>query len=114
MRRGILWACVAGLLAGCGPIEPTGDEKPKRDSFASKDQIPKDDKKPKFAEDRQPGKPDEKEKKVGFDGERAAKHVKELCDIGPRISGSDGMKKQIELLVKHFDDLGGKVTKQEF
>lgn len=113
MRRVILWACVAGLLAGCGPIEPSGDERSKRDSFASDKQTPKDDaKKPRFAEDREPGKPDEK--KAGFDGERAVKHVKELCDIGPRISGSDGIKKQIELLVKHFEDAGGKVTKQEF
>lgn len=113
MRRVILWACVAGLLAGCGPVEPSGDERGKRDSFATDKQTPKDDaKKPRFAEDREPGKPDEK--KTAFDGERAVKHVKELCDIGPRISGSDGMKKQIDLLVKHFEDAGGKVTKQEF
>ncbi len=114
MRRVIVWACVAGVVAGCGPGLPTGDDKPRRDTFASDKQTDKgDDKRPKFAEDRDPKKPD-KEAKVAFDGERAAKHVKELCDLGPRVSGSDGMRKQIDLLVKHFEDLGGKVTKQEF
>jgi glutaminyl-peptide cyclotransferase len=121
MRRVILWACVAGVVAGCGPVEPTGDERPKRDAFASDKGDPKtpDSKKAQFAEDRQPKKDDAKKDgpkadKVAFDGERAVTHVKELCDIGPRVSGSDGMKKQIELLVKHFEACGGKVAKQEF
>jgi len=51
---------------------------------------------------------------VKFDSERALKYVKQLCDIGPRISASEGMKKQQELLEKHFKDLGGTVTRQEF
>jgi len=49
-----------------------------------------------------------------FDGERSIKYLKQICDLGSRVSGSEGMKKQIELLTKHFDDLGGKVSKQEF
>lgn len=107
MRRVILWACVAGMTAGCGPAD---DAKPTRSGFASG--TPTDDpKRPKFAEDRDPKKP---EAKVTFDGDRAVKHVKELCDIGPRVSGSDGMAKQIELLTKHFEGHGGKVTRQEF
>ena len=51
---------------------------------------------------------------VKFDGERALKYLKQVCNIGPRISGSEGMKKQQELLEKHFKDLGATVTRQEF
>ena len=47
---------------------------------------------------------------VAFDAKRAMGYLKDICDIGPRISGTDGMKKQQELLEKHFEDLGGKVT----
>ena len=49
-----------------------------------------------------------------FDGERAVKYVKLLCDIGPRVSGTEGMKKQQELLERHFKGLGATVTRQEF
>ncbi len=45
-----------------------------------------------FAENRAPA--DLKE--VPFDGKRALQYIRDLCDIGPRISGSDGMKKQQE------------------
>ena len=41
-------------------------------------------------------------------------YLADVCKIGPRISGTDGMKKQQELLQKHFEDLGGKVTWQKF
>jgi hypothetical protein len=51
---------------------------------------------------------------VKFDSDRALKYLKQLCDIGPRISGSEGMKKQQELIEKHFKDLGATVTRQEF
>jgi hypothetical protein len=49
-----------------------------------------------------------------FDGERAIQYLKDVCSIGPRISGSDGMKKQQELLQKHFEKHGGKVELQRF
>jgi hypothetical protein len=69
-----------------------------------------------FGEDRVPQPGDPAPVVVGekFDGERSIKYLKQICDIGPRVSGSEGMKKQIELLTKHFEDLGGKVSKQEF
>src|SRR6187455_123361 len=41
---------------------------------------------------------------VKFDSDRALKYLKQLCDIGPRISASEGMKKQQELVEKHFKD----------
>jgi glutaminyl-peptide cyclotransferase len=53
---------------------------------------------------------------VGFpiDQERTMKYLNEICKIGPRISGTEGMKKQQELLKKHFESLGGKVEMQKF
>jgi glutaminyl-peptide cyclotransferase len=61
-----------------------------------------------FASDRDSPEP------VDFDAKRAMGYLEDLCKIGPRISGSDGMKKQQELLEKHFKDHGGKVTFQRF
>jgi len=60
----------------------------------------------KFAEDRPAPAP--------FDAKRAMGYLDAVCKIGPRISGSDGMKKQQELLEKHFTKLGGKVEWQKF
>jgi len=51
---------------------------------------------------------------VKFDADRSMKYLKQLCDIGPRISDSEGMKKQQEIIEKHFKDLGATVTRQEF
>jgi hypothetical protein len=62
-----------------------------------------------FAADRAPAA-----QPVAFDGRRALDYVRELCKIGPRISGSDGMKKQQELLKAHFEKNGAKVEFQRF
>jgi len=100
MLRCLLFALLALLPLGCGdtPASPQTASKPVQ---FGEDRVPK------------PGDPtpvaDEK-----FDGERCLKYLKQICDIGPRVSGSEGMTKQIELLTKHFEDLGGKVAKQEF
>jgi len=51
---------------------------------------------------------------IPFDGERAFKYIEQLCEIGPRPSGSAGMRRQQELLTKHFTDLGGQVELQKF
>jgi glutaminyl-peptide cyclotransferase len=56
----------------------------------------------------------EARKAGAFDGERAITYLTALCDIGPRISGSEGMTKQQELLQKHFEKLGAKVELQKF
>jgi hypothetical protein len=40
--------------------------------------------------------------------------LKDLCAIGPRISGSAGMKKQQELLKAHFEKHGAQVAFQRF
>ena len=49
-----------------------------------------------------------------FDGQTAFKFLKKVCDIGPRVSGSQGMKLQQDLIQKHFEDLGAGVYPQEF
>jgi len=49
-----------------------------------------------------------------FDGDRAIAYLTTLCEIGPRISGSEGMTKQQEMLQKHFEKHGATVTLQKF
>ncbi|MBS0209249.1 MAG: M28 family peptidase [Planctomycetes bacterium] len=51
---------------------------------------------------------------IPFDGTSAYKYLGQLCAIGPRVAGTPGMTRQIELLAKHFEELGGKVERQEF
>jgi hypothetical protein len=51
---------------------------------------------------------------VDFDARRAMGYLEAVCKIGPRISGTDGMKKQQELLEKHFKDHGDSVRYQRF
>jgi len=51
---------------------------------------------------------------VEFDAERAMTYLKQICALGTRLSGSEGMKRQQELLQKHFEDLGAKVFRQHF
>jgi glutaminyl-peptide cyclotransferase len=49
-----------------------------------------------------------------FSGLRAMAYLKQLCDLGPRISGSNGMAAQRTLLVNHFRAAGGRVSGQAF
>lgn len=49
-----------------------------------------------------------------FDGLRAYQYLQELCELGPRYSGSAAMQRQQEMLVAHFTKAGGKVSRQEF
>ena len=49
-----------------------------------------------------------------LDGQHAFGYLRQICDIGPRPSGSAGMQKQQELVQKHFEQLSGKVTMQRF
>ena len=85
----VAWSIVLPFLGSTGD----GQEK-QRDQFAG-DQVG-------------PGDP------VPFDGKRAMGYLKAICDIGPRMSATPGMKKQQELIKKHFEGLGYKVTEQKF
>ncbi len=49
-----------------------------------------------------------------FDGQRAYQYLRKICSFGNRMSGSDGMRLQQELLVKHFTELGAQVDYQRF
>jgi len=113
MSQGIGWALGAALIVGgvavtylwpssAGgpdpekPVLPIVADQPKKTDFATG------------------GDSKDAPKAVPFDGDRALKYLKQLCDIGPRISESEGMKKQQALIEKHFKDLGAAVTRQEF
>ncbi len=61
-----------------------------------------------------PASPAADVKPAAFDGDRAMKYLEAVCKIGPRISGSDGMRQQQDYLKKHFDGLGLKVELQRF
>ena len=49
-----------------------------------------------------------------FSGDRAYGYLKQLCDLGPRPSGSEAMTAQQKLLADHFTKLGAKVEFQRF
>jgi hypothetical protein len=49
-----------------------------------------------------------------LNAERAYIYLNQICAIGPRPSGSNGMREQLRLLRKHFADLGGQVSFQQF
>jgi hypothetical protein len=51
---------------------------------------------------------------IPVDAERAMGYLRQICQIGPRISGTEGMRKQQELLSAHFEKLGGEVAMQRF
>jgi glutaminyl-peptide cyclotransferase len=51
---------------------------------------------------------------IPFNGERAYQYLKEICAIGPRVSGTEGMLRQQAYLKAHFEKLGGRVSMQEF
>lgn len=53
-------------------------------------------------------------KRIPFDGKRCYQVLKDLCAMGSRMSGSEGMRKQREFLNRYFTQLGGKVQLQSF
>jgi glutaminyl-peptide cyclotransferase len=81
---------------GAESVEPVLQEKRERDAFA---------------QDREPAP---QAAAVAFDGGRAMTYLKQICKLGPRMSGTEAMKKQIDMVKKHFEDLGGKVELQNF
>lgn len=49
-----------------------------------------------------------------FDGKRAYGYLREICSFGNRMSGSEGMRLQQQLLEKHFKGLGIEAQYQRF
>ena len=84
------------LLKGpSGKAEPAPSQKPARDEFAA-------DRTQAVASP------------LPFDGERAMGYLRAVCKLGPRISGTEGMKQQQDLVKKHFETHGAKVELQRF
>ena len=104
-----------GLSSGCKPDGATAGDKFAGDRDKSppkkEDDVPKNDPpRVQFAEERT----DAALKAIAFDGGRAMQYLGDLCTIGTRISGSEGMRKQQDLLIKHFEKYGAKVVLQKF
>ena len=51
---------------------------------------------------------------AGYDPDRAFAYLQQLCDLGPRPSGSDAMGRQQRMLTEFFTALGASVTMQTF
>lgn len=49
-----------------------------------------------------------------LDKDRAFRFLQDICDLGPRVTGSEAMQRQQEILTNHFRNLGGKVRLQKF
>jgi hypothetical protein len=49
-----------------------------------------------------------------LDPQRAYGYLRQICDLGPRPSGSSAMARQQELVTAHFEQLGGQVSRQRF
>lgn len=47
---------------------------------------------------------------VAFDGKRAFGYLEKICNIGTRISGSEGMAKQQQIIIEHFRKFGSVQT----
>ncbi|QDU94277.1 M28 family peptidase [Lignipirellula cremea] len=58
--------------------------------------------------------PAERYRAVPFDGKRAMEHLVAICAIGRRVSGTEGMQQQQQMLEKYFTDLGAQVEMQAF
>jgi glutaminyl-peptide cyclotransferase len=97
----ILVSLLPLLSSGC-----TSSETAAQDREGDKKTKPRDE----FAADQAMDLP----KPAPFDAQRAMKYLRDLCGIGPRISGSAGMDKQRALLKEHFEKLGATVALQEF
>ncbi len=51
---------------------------------------------------------------VPFDGEQAMKYLREICELGPRVSGTSAHAKMVDMAEKHFVEHGLTVTRQTF
>lgn len=52
--------------------------------------------------------------RIPFDGRQAYEYLKEICEIGPRVSGTEGMFRQQAYLKEKFEAEGAKVEYQEW
>ena len=55
----------------------------------------------------QPAELAKQEAATQFDADKAFAHLKAVCEFGPRVSASSGMKKQQKYIKKHFESIKG-------
>lgn len=48
------------------------------------------------------------------DGERAYSYLKKICEIGPRVAGSEANARQRKMVAAHFEKYGAKLVEQPF
>lgn len=51
---------------------------------------------------------------VQCDPDRAFRYLEQICRIGPRVSGTDGMLRQQQLIIEHFQQFGCDIRAQAF
>ncbi len=49
-----------------------------------------------------------------IDGKRTYGYLKQICEIGPRVAGSEANARQRKMVAEHFAKAGGKVKEQPF
>lgn len=101
------WAMLGPVMlaasAGCGPDAPGHSSSAPLQLPGPASRRGSD-----FAKDRLPEKP------IDFDKKRVMEYLQQICDLGPRISGTKEMEKLQAMLTKHFEAHGGKVELQRF
>ena len=51
---------------------------------------------------------------IKWDSRRAFGYLQKICEIGPRVSGSNGMLKQQAMIIEHFRQFGCEIRSQAF
>ncbi len=105
-RSRIVVAAVGALLLGGLAALATGGLFLSRPAAGEEPQ-----RRPQFAEERVGGGGP---KPAAFDSKRAMGYLEAICALGPRMSGTPAMRKQIAMIRKHFEGLGAKVEEQTF
>ena len=102
-------ACALAVFSGCTSAKPEARVQPTVTTTAEPEPEPP-------TKTRTPAIPAVARTKAvnPLDAERAMGYLNQICALGPRPSGSGGMKQQQALLTKHFESLGAKVSQQEF
>jgi hypothetical protein len=67
-----------------------------------------------LAQNQSAGQPAESPANIPFDGAQAYRYLQQICQLGPRPSGSEAMARQQQLVTEHFTQLGARVARQTF
>lgn len=53
-------------------------------------------------------------KPAAIDGARAYRYLRQICDLGPRLAGSDANTRQRQMVARHFEACGATIKEQPF